>query len=379
MKTPSRFAFACAYLFVALPTLAQGPDPVALLRGAEAARQAIHSGEIEFTIVQTWQTRKPVTADVRVTFDGTRRTIRLEQDEFTLAGNTPAESEASGKRYAAVNYDMDKAAAIGAGRKEHWRTSQAYDGSQFCKYHAIPHGNASYRKMEVDGEMTFNPQTLGLVEIYHLVLDLSFFFSNSQAKNITLVGREFVGDVPTWHVRYDAIARCHFWIEDREPFRVHNVEYEGIGKDVGYRTTIISTFKDDGSPLPARVLVKKVTPSRTDLESTLTVSSAKLNMPVNPHVGTLASLELPEGVYVVDAIEHKSLGIWDGEKIVPSEEYQKRRSVSRRFGRQQILFGTAATGLFAGAIAYLWWRHRRLVRQQSPSQSAGGPQKPIHF
>jgi hypothetical protein len=375
MTTVVRFAVPCLHLFLAIPAIAQAPDPVALLRGAEAARRVIQSGELEFTVEETWQPRKPETKTVFVKFDGPKRTIGVEADHFVLAGTNKAEGEANRNRFAALNYDMDKAATVGAGRKEHWRTNQAYDGAQFCNYDESRNGNACYRKIDVDGQMVFDPRTLGLVESYHTVLDLSFFFSNSQAKNTALVGKEIIGSTPTWHVRYDMSARYHFWIEDREPFRVHKAEYEGVGNAEGFRSTIVSTFKDDGSPLPFKVAMKSSIPNGVEMEGVLTVRTAKLNVPVNPKVGTLDSLDLPVGVDVVDAIEQKYLGVWDGEKIVSKDKYEVDR-VSQ-FGWQQIVSATGVLALFIVAIAYLWWRHRRSERVKSPDVILGGPRKRV--
>jgi hypothetical protein len=378
MKPRSRHALAFSCLFAALPAAAQTPDPIALLRGAEGARRAIQSGEIEFTVDEAWGGQKPRTTVVRVTFDGAKRTVRLERDEFISAAKTKAEVDVNKKRLAALNYDWDRAAAAGLGRKEHRRTSQAYDGSQFCWYRTGPHMNASYRKMENDGEMTFNPQTLGLVNLYHKVVDLSYYFSNGQAKNIALMGKEFIGSTAAWHIQFDLASRFHFWIEDRQPFRVSKVECVGVGTSEGYRSTITSTFQDGGSPLPVRVEVKEMTPKGIEMESTLIVHSVKLNVPVDPNVGTLASLELPAGVDVLDTFaDKKVLGVWEGDKIVPKEDH-KSRAAGRWPARQQIFAGSGALTLLVGSIAFLWWRHRRSVAKRLPPQAVAGPPKTIH-
>jgi hypothetical protein len=177
------------------------------------------------------------------------------------------------------------------------------------------------------------------------------------------VGKEVIGKVPTWHVRYDARARCHFWIEDSEPFRVHKVQYEARGKSTGLLTTISSAFGDDGSPFPLRVDVKRTTRDRVDMESTLAVQTMRLNVPVNPNVGSLASLEIPAGVDVVDTIGQKYLGVWNGEKIAPSDKYRQSGSAVYRLSWHQLQAGIGIVALFVGAVGYLWVRHRRSMRQ----------------
>jgi hypothetical protein len=372
MRTRCRFAPAFSFMILAIPSaVAQAPDPVALLRGAEAARQAIRSGEMEFTVDESWEGRKPLTTVVKVAFDGAKRTVRVEQDVFALAGGTRAEMEANAKRYDALNLDTDRAVAAGIGRREHRRISQAFDGARFCNYQAGPNIKAYYRNMEDDGQMMFVPQTLGLVDLYNAVDDLSLFFSNKKAKDITLVGKEAIGNVATWHVRYDVDTHYHLWIEDSEPFRVHKVECECVGKFAGYRSTVSSVFRADGSPLPVRVDVKQVSPKRTDLESTLIVHSAKFNEPVDPSVGTLASLQMPAGADVFDTFaEKKLLGRWDGEKIADKLPSPRRAAAASRWpDGQQIFMGSGALTLLVGAVAYLWWRHQRHMREASTART----------
>jgi hypothetical protein len=294
----------------------QRSDPAALLRGAEQARRAVECGVIEFRVEEVFRRRVPLTTKARLVFSGELRSTRFERDEFEFA-----DAKALGtsfdellKRMEALNHDKDKAELAGIGKNRHYTTTWMFDGKRFCQFHIAPGAaamNASYRDMNRDGEYVFDPRMLGIVPLYRQTEGLSFAFSNPQAKNLRTIAREFIGDVPVWHVQYDAIARCHFWIEDRAPFRVHRAEYEALGQPQDdYRTTIQSDFTGTDGPLPMKVHIKTGTRTENEIDSRLVVSVMRLDEPVDSDVGTLDSLGLPDGTQIVDTLSHKAVGVW---------------------------------------------------------------------
>jgi hypothetical protein len=317
---------------------AQAPEPAALLRGAEQARRAIRSGILEFTCEQIHHSSGQATsrsARVKIVFDGARRTVHQYQYEFSIAaepdgGPDHPKVQARVKQFDALANDMDKGVAAGIGTKRYVRRSLAFDGARFCEYGTTPHCNAQYWDKRRATGVVFDPRLLGLAETHEMQEDLSFFFTNVDAKDVQVVSREQVNGIHAYHVQLDVgMSRWHYWIEDSEPFRVHKAEYRGIGKAAGGVTTVISTFPGSTALLPSRVEMRSAWNERLLWESTYAVHDLVLNNPVSSNVGSLASLELPVGTSVIDTTTHKSLGAWDGEglardPILAVRAYQQR-------------------------------------------------------
>jgi hypothetical protein len=348
----------------------QQPDPAALLRGAEQARRAVESGIVEFTVEEVFRRRVPLTTKVRLVFSGDLRTTRFERDEFEFAdaARLGTSFDELLKRMEALDHDMEKAQLAGLGTKRHRTTTWMFDGTQFCQYHADAGMDASYREMGRDGEYVFDPRMLGIVPLYRQTEGLSFAFSNPAAKNIKTIGKELIGSVAVWHVQYDAVARCHFWIEDRDPFRVHRVEYEELLEPQNdYRTTIQSDFTGIKGPLPMKVHIKTGSPTENELDSRLVVSVMRLDEPVDSDVGTLNSLGLPDGTQIIDTLSHKFVGVWNGEQPVAHEAYseQKRDEASKAASNSRKYWGIGSVSgslLLVCCLAYLYWRRNRNTR-----------------
>lgn len=349
----------------------QQPDPAALLRGAEQARRAVGSGIIEFTNQEVFRRRVPLTTKVKLVFSGQLRSTRIERDEFEFAeaGALGTSFDELLKRMEALNHDMEKAELAGIGHKRHYTTTWMFDGAKFCQFHIAPGAaamNASYRDMNRDGEYVFDPRMLGIAALYRQSEGLSFAFSNPAAKNLRTIARETIGDVPVWHVQYDAAARCHFWIEDRAPFRVHRAEYEALGQPQDdYRTTIQSDFTGTDGPLPMKVHIKTGSPTENELDSRLVVSVMQLDQPVDSDVGTLDSLGLPDGTQIVDTLSHTFVGVWNGEEPIAHDLYSQQKadqadsSVSPSYSSFQLIGRVlGALALVSGLACLYWWRRR---------------------
>jgi hypothetical protein len=111
----------------------------------------------------------------------------------------------------------------------------------------------------------------------------------------------------------------HYWIDDREGFHVHRYRREDLGGN-----TVIDSFYDERSagPIPSRVIHREY---RKDgklwREIRFEVTKAQFNKPVNPNVGTLASLDLKPGDEVSDVRLGKRVGYWDGQGV--TEDYAR--------------------------------------------------------
>ncbi|MFO0811224.1 MAG: hypothetical protein U0746_21555, partial [Gemmataceae bacterium] len=244
-------------------------------------------------------------------FDGVRRTYHQRQEALSFEYAPPDEMEKLKKRLAALKGDADPLIREGLAKRVIYDIGSAFDGVRYCN--RLTGSPATYKSIDRCTDFIVDPRTWGLTTTYSCNDDLaSFFPPNAPAR---LRGRDKVGDHDVWKVEVDKEKMsCCFWIADREPFRVYR--YEMRFKQNRWTTTIASEFigAPDDCPLPTRVTVEH-RDAEDKLTSTLglTVSNLAINVPVDPNVGTIESLNLPASVPVQDRLAHKTIGVWDGK------------------------------------------------------------------
>jgi hypothetical protein len=319
-------------LAIVVPGRGQEPDAGDLLRAAGQSRQSIRSGDISFTIVDKAYEISPQSSEVRIRFDGIKRTVSYRQESFRL--KSPGGSPASAKEqraFEALKGDRVKAEKAGLGTRFTDNNAWAFDGQLFCRYQEGEHSSAVYSKWGKEDEFIFEPRLLGLISGYNSSTDLSFFFSEENAKKAKLVAKEVIDGTAAWHITYEGVSTVHYWIEDHDPFRICKSVYEGKGTDLGLRLTITSSFEGTRGPLPTLVSQKSESAKGVVLrESRLKTSKMDLNPILTSSIGSIQSLDLPSGRTVIDNKLNMVLGIWNGKEIVPARDYLKEKQESRK-------------------------------------------------
>jgi hypothetical protein len=299
---------------------AQAPEPIALMRGAIQAREAIKSGliELDYRQISMRNGQAEGRAKLAIRFDESRWTIEQRARSPRIKGYSREETEAKYQQYQAMRgtataEDIERS---GVARYVDSVVRTAYDGHRYCQFSNT--GGAGYREFkDGTGDVMFPPRMFGLTFHYNSQQDLPEYLNLlSGAKSSKCIGPEPIGEVSVWHVEFDlgpSRCLCHYWIEDKWPFRVHRVELRSEAQhDI---LTADYNASPAGSPLPTRVATKNVVKTKTINERELTATRMELNGSVGDRIGTIASLDLPIGHTVSDEASGKILGYWDGTKI----------------------------------------------------------------
>lgn len=364
--------FVAAPLLVALVSFAgsppsahgESPDPIALLRGLEEARAAIRTGKLEMVVTkhQLRPSEQKDDIDLTIVFDGDKRTSRQRQRALVVNASGPDGGHAKRKQLVAMNEDRDAfvRAGLGSWRDDHIRSG--WDGSNFCQYSETM--GASYRShKQGTPDLVFDPRLLGLLASYEMTKTLQDCLYYQKARSVTLVGSEEVGDHLTWHVLVTSAAGVerHFWIEDKEGFRLRKFMF----KDSSVNKTIVSEYdaKAKAGVLPTLVTTQTLDKNdRVTRRVVVRVTKAELGAAVDPAVGTLVSLGLPVGEPVSDERIHQRLGYWDGEGLVSelrqATEIGQQRQVAAEQERTKRYWrlGIIGSGLVALMVFLLRWR-----------------------
>lgn len=324
---PGKICAAC-WVWSVVTALALGslagaspPNPVALLRGAEQARLAVRTGDVEIAVViERWlPLPQKDNLHLHATFDGEKLTIR-RRDRALVIDDSDGQGEARYKQLLAMNNDREAFVRAGLGRWEERVIYSAWDGTNLCQQSYS--GSASYLDhTKGNSELVFHPRLLGLDPYYQPGHTVSHFLRFDDESKVTLVAGEVINEISTWHVLvkpYPDVV-IHYWIEDREGFRVHRCRLEDLS---GFR--VLDSYYDERSPgpIPSRVIDREYRKDgKVWRETRFEVTKAQFNKPGNPYVGTLASLDLKPGDEVSDERIGKRLGYWDGQGV--TEDYTR--------------------------------------------------------
>lgn len=357
----SCLAIVCIGLSGAGVALGQAPDPAALLRGAAAARESIQSGYLEITHTVTPRIERNFETKfgslLTFEFNGAKRTVTQTMDEFFV--NAGADSN---KVYALGREEAEKR---GLGKTKRTTYRFGWDGEKLSNY--FTGGvQANYRKVgQTMPNIYFDPRLLG-IDIYHSFSgSIEQRLSLEQPRSTELIGEERVGGQPAWHIKVinRSGAEFHYWVVDREPFRVLRKRYVSPNE-----SAILESQFDRGndSPLPnVEVLRWYDKAGQLTKEVTMKVTKAELGKPVSEHVGTLRSLEVPPGTEVFDDNQSKLLGYWTGTEIAPTKRESLQKGIQAITDEPQGLKSYRWAWVAAGAMVVvggLWlirWKHRR--------------------
>lgn len=343
------------------------PDPVALLRGVEAARESIKSGRLEMSLVES-HPKLPRRGDSRVrlnaSFEGINRRMDQYQRSLFIDGGIPAVSEANEQKLRAMGEDREAFVRAGLGHWKETHVRSAYDGVQFMQF---AEELGAYVKDPSKGspDYVFDPRILGISTQYLMTQTVPIFLAYRDAKTVSLIGAEELDGHRTWHIRvigkHD--QERHFWIEDSVDFKVR--KSEAISR---YTKATATSRYDEGRTevgLPNLVELREYDPTGAlSRVVTITVEKAEYNVAVDPKQWTLAGLGMPLGEMVIDQRIHRVVGHFDGEKLTPQLPDAIRKGQAARW--KPLHWGMAVTGLvIAAVLAAIFVRRRDLLRAEA--------------
>ncbi len=290
------------------------PDPRALLRGVEAARNGIKSGRVELVVdsLSQWSDkRNPRPTRLLVAFDG----ANCRFDQFTREMTFKYGLENADEKLKAMDYDREAFARadLGTFRDEHIRSS--WDGEWLVQY--SNGGGACIRdEKKGSGYYIFDIRTLGINSYHGMVTNVARSLDDRANRTLALVGREDVAGHPTWHVRMvdqyaDYSSEFHLWIEDVPGFPVWKTEENSPYQ----KTTVTCEYASPVAEKPLPTLVHALTFDRDGRQigsHTIRSEKAELNITVDPDAWSLASMGIPLGGVVSDERIHQIAGYFDG-------------------------------------------------------------------
>jgi hypothetical protein len=317
---------ACGGVF-ADTAFGQNPDPLALLRGAAAARESVKSGRLEIAYRTVAPANLAREGTVTFEFAGDKRTVAQTTDLFFINPGASGKFDTVG--------DRAKAEKMGLGKTKRTTMKYGWDGQRLANYWS---GSSQAGYHNTEGGTTsfsFDPRTLG-INIYHsFSVGIEIGFGLVNPRSVALVGEERVGDRPAWRVKVINVngAESHYWVEGRSPFRVLRRQYVASDESAVLESRYDST---SDSPLPSEEVTRWYGKGgRLISEFTMKVTKMELDRPVSDKVGTMASLDVPVGTEVYDQIAGKQLGYWNGDGISPSQKEAVQQGIQALTGEEQ--------------------------------------------
>ncbi|HKB01516.1 MAG TPA: hypothetical protein VKD90_04810 [Gemmataceae bacterium] len=269
-----------AALVLVRPAGADEPSPVALLRGAEAARA------------------KPETVRVTLTLEDRGRSGDAVVERDCLV------EQAGAKR----RFEVRKATGSDLG-------VVVINGTEVHSFRRAKHEDVRVCDLKyavgVAGDLAFDPRILGLSDLMAADTTLPALLWYADPKAVKLVGPEKLNGVPVWRVRATtAVAESEYWVEP-ESFRVHRRTTTWPGGAID----ITSRFRadDKASPFPERVEIRRVDGPAT--ERTVRVTKFEVGPDLPAGRFGLGGMDLPLNTAVVDYRLHRRLGYWDGKGL----------------------------------------------------------------
>jgi hypothetical protein len=235
------------------------PDPIALLRGVENARDAILSGRLEMSVIETRPAvpkRGEDRARLIAVFAGSNRRFDQYQRNLIIDGSGPDGGESNIRRLRALGEDREAFVRAGLGRWRDTHTRSAFDGTQLLQY-SEEVGAYVKEPSKATADYVFDPSILGVSVWYDVNTTVPNYLAFRDAKSITLVGREDIAGHHVWQVQVlDKFGQDkHFWFENAPDFPVY---MSSLVRKYS-KTTVISDFEGDnpGPQLPAKTLTRQ--------------------------------------------------------------------------------------------------------------------------
>jgi len=258
---------------------ADAPDPVALLRGVEAARLQIPPSRILLR------------GEYRSAFAQNQNTfwILFERERrLFVRTNDPPVPDASRMLY--TGSEVLK-----------------YDGNKFLAIRNLDSLTADY---------FFDPRLLGIMTIYAWGETVSTSVPYRRASKVEMVGREDVEGRSAWHVRvFDLRRQLDLWIDDKNGFRVYRYDQRVPG--VSDETARSYYENPNYSWIPSRVEGEdRSTNGSVRVKRKFEILQAEAEVPIPPNMWTMAGINPPRETQVVDVRSMTDLGYWDGKRVV---------------------------------------------------------------
>jgi hypothetical protein len=369
---------ALAAPFVALAWLSPAfahPDPHALLRGVEASRSGVVSGQFEYRL-QVHGTRpglrEPIERYLKMEFDGNK--VKCEQRSRELVISPPDE-QAKKQRLRAMNYDRGAFVRAGLGQWEDIVIKKVFDGSQVLGASGQKSAGISAPpnpRSEGTAGLLFDPRTMGLSFHSHFWETIEYCLGYREASSVVCRGQEKVGGQLAWHVivskargpGQDPVER-HFWIGDQEGFPVYRCELQT--KDT-LRELIESDYENPVAThvLPVRVRIngKFDAKGKPTVDMVFEQVKGAYGVAIDPATFTLKGLDLELGASVTDNRLQQVVGYWNGTDLSPdpSEAIRSgKRAQSGAIGPWPWALGALIVLLAGGIAAFL--ARRKFQRQ----------------
>ncbi|MEP0845540.1 MAG: hypothetical protein HRF50_01820 [Phycisphaerae bacterium] len=177
-------------------------------------------------------------------------------------------------------------------------------------------------------------------------------YSSSETDGLHVVTRT-VGD---WASRW--------WIDPRRDWSVVRTETLHKGDVLGAWEYELAQSPQDGVWFPRRASMHRFTDGRTEAAVTFELFSVQFNRPDQPLELTQADIGIEPGLNIIYETENAPLpsGRWDGQKVVPEEEFRRRVDageieigprVARAYAQVRAMnrtLGSVAVGLPEGAL-----------------------------
>jgi hypothetical protein len=358
------------------------PEPLALLRGVVAARQAVTTGRFEY-VVRLGGAEPSMRGGQSVLLsyvvDGAKRHVKQVQRNLVIE---PPDAESKQQRLVGMNFDREQFVKLGLGKWRETTNRVIYDGTQMIAASSLA-TNINLDKPAGPGlaqyGLFFDLRALGLFITGGAEETVESSLEVNVPNAASVLGREKIGDRDAWHVilRFHhtegSQIEKHLWIGDQEGFPV----YRTVNKEGSrvYRQ-VDCEYRD---PIKTNVLPIKV--RRQDdiegngvarLEMALEEVKAEYGAEVNAEEFTLASLKPAIGASITDRKLMRIVGYWDGTGIttdlaaverikrIASSDSQGVVTVSR-IG-PFIALGVLAVIVILASMGWLWTRRMRATR-----------------
>ena len=304
-----------------LPAADKLPDPVALLKKVAQARQRITTGELEMEVA-SYEFHLPLDGTnlirLKAVFDGEKhRRFESFERRYFVALNVADAPAVIGAKREELQLDRDGAVRAGLLTQVDWRDVMVYDGRFIMGYYASDgqRGRTIIDSIEQrQGSYIFDPRCLGLWTWLTPDRTIENCLRYADAQSVTLVGREVLEGVATWHVFVKSRIgeSLDYWIDVAKPERLIRQAYG--------RSTVTSKFDPEHpeDPIPIEVTILDFNgKTNPDLWERFVRRSARFNTPVDPVSWTLAGLNMPIGTEVTDYNSNRGNGYWNGTGLSP--------------------------------------------------------------
>lgn len=253
------------------------PDATTLLQGVESARLQIPPSRLRMLAVyrSAINTAEP---ELLVEFDGDRR-----------------------------HYAKSRVGLV---------VQSIFNGSEVSQFDGVNSVTINDRSRP-NAEYLFDPRLFGITTTYSWNGSIAEALPYRNASKIELVGREEIGDKPTWHVRVvDSYKQqIDLWIDDKNGFQVYRYDFstpEGTA-----HSSTKSFFDEHIYPwLPSRIETKEFDAKHElTLQREFLILGAETNVNLPESTWTLAGLKPSIGATVTDLRIKQRIGYWDGTSL----------------------------------------------------------------